>query len=201
MKKLFLVAAAFIMGTAAYAQTGKTSFGLKAGINLPKYRYEDSGSSTKTITSYHLTGYADIPFSTAVSFQPGISLQGKGGKVTILGNDITQDVMSIDIPLNIVGYFPAGPGKVFIGAGPYVGFNVAGKVKAGGVKEDLEIGNKDADDIKGTDVGLNGLVGYQFASGFNIGAGYGLGLSNLSPKDNSGKVNNRVLSFSVGFAF
>src|SRR5690606_26051754 len=105
--------------------------------------------------------------------------------------EVTESVMAIDIPFNFVGNIPAGPGHFFIGAGPYVGFNVAGEVKWDGSgsflgvdyttngDRDLEIGNSSDDDLKAVDFGLNGLVGYQFSSGFNIGAGYGLGLSNL----------------------
>ncbi|ADY51574.1 hypothetical protein Pedsa_1003 [Pseudopedobacter saltans DSM 12145] len=217
MKKLFLVAATFIMGSAAYAQTssvGTTKFGLKAGVNLPKYKYEmnDASTSSEVNTNFHITGYADIPVSSGLSVQPGISLQGKGGKnsSTILGVETINkmNTMSIDIPVNLVGHIPAGPGNFFIGAGPYVGFNIAGKTKTtiGNTESerDLKFGNGDNDDLKTVDFGLNGLVGYQFTSGFNIGAGYGLGLSNLYPgsdPNDNGKINNRVLSFSVGFAF
>lgn len=220
MKKVFLVAAAFIFGSAAYAQTTtttssemRTRFGLKAGVNLPKYKFENDNSSTEseTSTNFHVTGYADIPVSTGFSFQPGISLQGKGGKVTTDVGEFEDNVLSIDIPLNMVGHIPAGPGNFFIGAGPYVGFNVAGEREATGTpfgivdgKEDLEFGNDSGDNLKPIDFGINALVGYQFNTGFNIGAGYGFGLSNLIPDsdpDGTTKINNRVLSFSIGYAF
>lgn len=217
MKKLFLVAVAFVMGSAAYAQTssvGNTKFGLKAGVNLPKYKYENKNGSydSETNTNFHLTGYADVPLAGALSLQPGISLQGKGAKITNSLGEVKHDVMSIEIPVNFVGHLPAGPGNFFIGVGPYVGFNISGKQKSTGTifgftaesERDLKFGNDANDDLKSVDFGLNGLVGYQFTSGFNIGAGYGLGLSNLIPDsepNGSTKINNRVLSFSVGFAF
>lgn len=218
MKKLFLVAAAFLIGGAAYAQTtssvGTTKFGLKAGVNLPKYQFDNDDDSyqTETNTNFNLTGYADIPLTAGFSFQPGISLQGKGGKITNNLGEVKHDVMSIDIPVNFVGYIPAGPGSFFIGAGPYVGFAISGKQKTTGTifgvtaetERDLNFGNADNDDLKSVDFGLNGLVGYQFSSGFNIGAGYGFGLSNLIPDsepNGTSKINNRVLSFSVGYAF
>ena len=216
MKKLFLVAAAFFIGSAAYAQTstvGTTKFGLKAGVNLPKYKFDsdDSSYETETNTNFHITGYADIPFSEGFSFQPGLSLQGKGGKISDNLGEVKDNTMSIEIPVNFVGHIPAGPGSFYIGAGPYVGFNISGKRETTGTifgvadgERDLNFGNNSDDDLKPVDFGLNGLVGYQFSSGFNIGAGYGLGLSNLYPgsdPDDNGKINNRVLSFSVGFAF
>lgn len=218
MKKIFLVAAVFIFGSAAYAQTSssttRTKFGIKAGVNLPKYKFERDNSSieTESTTNFHVTGYADLGISPFFSIQPGLSLQGKGGKTTstILGvsTESKQDVLSIDIPVNFVGNIPAGPGNFFIGAGPYVGFNVSGQNKltigSSSDTEDLKFGNNSGDDLKSVDFGLNFLGGYQFDTGFNVSAGYGLGLSNLAPGSNpsdNAKINNRILSFSVGYAF
>lgn len=220
MKKVFLVAAAFIIGSAAYAQTSnsdvRTRFGLKAGVNLPKYQYSNSNntstSETETTTNFHITGYADVAVSPFFSIQPGISLQGKGGKFNETDTYLSkQDVLSLEIPINLVAKLPAGPGNFFIGAGPYAGLNISGQQKREynssavqvDYEEDLKFGNSVDDNLKSLDFGVNFLAGYQFASGFNVGAGYGLGLSDLTPKDIQGNIKqtNRVLSFSVGYAF
>jgi hypothetical protein len=68
----------------------------------------------------------------------------------------------------------------------------------------LNIGNNSGDDLKALDFGVNFLAGYQLNSGLNFGAGYGLGLTNLRPTSTSAtnvEQNNRVLSFSIGYAF
>jgi len=104
-------------------------------------------------------------------------------------------------------------GAVFLGAGPYVGFNVSGKTKwdvdvSGGEwtgstsgDEDINFGSGD-DEMKVIDAGANFLAGYKFGNGLLINAGYGLGLSNLSnSSDSDNKFSNRVLSFGVGFQF
>lgn len=226
MKKIFLVAAAFIFGSAAYAQTTTTTsvnprFGLKAGVNLPKYRYvnENAGtaSETEASTNFHVTGYANVPVSPMFSIQPGISLQGKGAK--LFGSNTferTENILAVEIPVNLLANIPAGPGHFFLGGGPYAGFNIAGEIKDKGEGKfqgidynstdtrDLRIGDDAGDDIKALDFGVNFLAGYQFSSGFNVGAGYGLGLTNLYPGSTSNtniEKNNRILSFSVGFAF
>jgi hypothetical protein len=52
-------------------------------------------------------------------------------------------------------------------------------------------------------MGFNFIGGFQLNNGFNIGAGYGLGINDLRP-ENTGrdmKQTNRVWSFSVGYAF
>src|SRR5690606_6196649 len=112
MKKIFLVAAAFIFGSAAYAQTSstdvRTRFGIKAGVNLPKYKFERDNSSTETesTTNFHVTGYADVPVSSFFSIQPGLSLQGKGGKITTGAGNLEHNVLAIDIPVNFLGNIP-----------------------------------------------------------------------------------------------
>ncbi|MFC5283893.1 outer membrane beta-barrel protein [Pedobacter alpinus] len=178
-----------------------------------KYKYvnDDQGTSneTETTTNFNLTGYADIPMSAMFSIQPGISLQGKGAKYFDNGTTQFEDnVLAIEIPVNLLANIPVGPGKFYLGGGPYAGFNVAGqrKVTSGNntSESDLTFGNDAGDNIKSTDFGVNFLAGYQLSSGLNFGAGYGLGLTNLRPNSNSGtnvEQNNRVLSFTVGFAF
>lgn len=219
MKRLFLVAAALVFGGATFAQTttapstSTTRFGLKGGVNLPKYKYVDDDANTstesKSTVNFNLTGYADIPVSSYFSVQPGISLQGKGAKVEYNNDNKWEDnVLSIEVPVNLLANLPVGPGHIYLGGGPYAGFNIAGQRKTtllGVSKEDdLKFGKSDNDDLKALDFGFNVLAGYQLASGLNFGAGYGFGLTNLRPTSNSntnGEVNNRLWSFTVGYAF
>ncbi len=214
MKRLFLVAAALVFGGATFAQTtGTTRFGLKGGVNLPKYKYvndaNNTSNETESTTNFNLTGYAEIPVSGMFSVQPGISLQGKGAKYFDNGTDKHEDnVLAIEIPVNLLVNLPVGPGRIYLGGGPYAGFNIAGQKKfdIAGIEteRDLKFGDKSGDDLKALDFGFNALAGYQLSSGLNFGAGYGFGLTNLSPGSTSStnmEKNNRVLSFTVGYAF
>ncbi|UIR54718.1 PorT family protein [Sphingobacterium sp. SRCM116780] len=212
MKKLLLsFGAAFLLSAGVQAQT---SYGLKAGVNLGKYSNPSDLEKDfqKNNTSFYVTGFADLPVGTNFSIQPGVSLQGKGNKMQYDGDgsngSSTTNVMSIEIPVNAVYYIPTGTsGSVFLGAGPYLGFNVSGKTKVkgnigGGTAEgnyDLKFSGDDKD-MKVIDAGANFMLGYKFNSGLLINAGYGLGLSNLSPSsDSNDKFSNRVLSFGIGF--
>lgn len=207
MKKIILsLGAALLLAAGAQAQV---SYGLKAGVNLGKY--SNNGDNQKNNTSFYVTGFADLPVAPQFSIQPGVSLQGKGSKVEISEGDLsgstTVNVMSIEIPVNAVYYIPAGTGNIFLGAGPYVGFNVSGKAKSkgsigdlsGDSKEDIKFGGGD-DEMKVIDAGANFMAGYKFGNGLLINAGYGLGLTNLSNLSGD-KVSNRVLSFGVGLQF
>lgn len=207
MKKLMLAAAAVLFGAGAFAQTAPTSFGLKAGVNLPNYHFSDYEGTTDMSTNFHVTGYADVPVSPNFSIQPGVSLQGKGAKLE--SNDLgtfTQNTMWIEVPVNAVAKLPTmGAGHFYIGAGPYAAFGISGKNKwesedgGSSVENEFDFG-KDGTQ-KGFDAGVNFLAGYQLSNGVNIGAGYGLGLANIAPDNLDIKQNNRVLSFSVGYQF
>lgn len=212
MKKLILSAAAVLFGIGAYAQA-PMNYGIKAGVNLPNYHFSGTNNNTydtKASTNFHITAFLEAPITSNFYIQPGISLQGKGAKFAeyeIAGTnyELTQNTMWLEIPVNAVAKFYTGDvGNFYIGAGPYAAFGLSGKnkFKSGGNSSDLgdfEFG-KDKDQ-KAFDAGINFLAGYQLSSGLTLGAGYGLGLTDIAP-NNTGSIkqNNRVLSFSVGFA-
>ena len=217
MKKLFLAAGALLISGATFSQTlssatSTTKYGLKAGVNLPTYRITSGSTSydTQSAVNFHLTGFADVPVGGNFSFQPGLSLQGKGTKSTykLIGQEYkrTENTLAIEVPLNLLGKIPVGAGKLYLGAGPYIAGTVAGTIKKQidnkSETTDMKFGNDNTDDQKVLDYGANFLGGYQFDTGLLIGGGYGFGLANLRPNgDSNNKINNRVWSFSLGYMF
>ncbi len=237
MKKILLsLGAAFLLAAGANAQV---SYGVKAGVNLSQLSgtheaYVEGGESVeldrKFNPSFYVTGFADVPVAPNFSIQPGISLQAKGtkgsynesfsegGETANVSLDAFINTMSIEIPVNAVYYIPTGAsGSVFVGAGPYIGYNISGKGKLKGsvsysgegtdFSEDFNESEKlkfsgDDKDMNAFDAGVNFLGGYKLSNGLIINAGYGLGLSNLIPNaQGDEKSSNRVLSFGVGFQF
>lgn len=228
MKKLVLsLLTVSGLGFAASAQTNNLKIGVKAGVTFPTFGVsgtENNGYKQKTSTSFYVGGTVDIPVSEIFSVQPGLSLIGKGGKTDFsyfnaeLGNSYTVtanskiSMMYIELPVNAVFNFDLGNGKFFMGAGPYYALAISGKNKStatlnGGGSTVTESGEEDikfGEDgtMKRGDFGVNFLAGYKLSNGFNISAGYGLGLSNLDYTDtDKSKVTNRVLSVGVGFSF
>ncbi|MDR6784780.1 hypothetical protein ABIE26_003426 [Pedobacter africanus] len=223
MKKLLLSLMIVGAGIAASAQS-PVKFGIKAGANFAKVSSDgEEMGDVKLNPSFYVGGTVDFAVSEIFSVQPGLLLSGKGmklegtedfsdgdvsGKVTATAK---RNLMYIEIPVNAVFSFPAGNGKVFLGAGPYYGIAVSGKDKAkisgnidgqkisSSTDSDVEFG-KDGD-VKRGDFGVNFLGGYQLGNGFNIHAGYGLGLGNIAQDSDDIKVNNRVLSVGLGFSF
>ncbi len=236
MKKIqALLALALVSGSVmAQSSNDGVKFGVRAGVNLANFALSGSEYDTeegklekdnqKSNTSFSFGGYVEIPVSTVFSVQPGLNLSGKGGKVEysekVLGENLTitgkASTMYIEIPVNAVFNF----GGFYFGAGPYVGYAIAGRkkfeTKFGGVivpeaskpESDIKFGSKkstaieEGDDFKPLDFGLNALVGYKLESGLNFGVNYGLGLSNIEPEGkSSSKTTNRVFSVLVGFSF
>ncbi|WP_294187426.1 porin family protein [uncultured Sphingobacterium sp.] len=201
-RKLLSIAAALLFVAGAKAQT---SYGLKAGVNLAKFKVSQGNVNytSDANTSFYITGFADMPVAPNFSIQPGVSLQGKGGKVSAgefdLNEDAKDNLMYIEVPVNLVYYFPTGDaGKVFLGAGPYAGFGVHAKASKGNYSESGSFGDAG---IKTFDAGLNLLGGYKLTNGFLINVGYGLGLTNMY-KDIEGVTSkNRVFSLGVGYQF
>src|SRR5690554_4374582 len=206
MKKLILSAVAVLFVLGAYAQT-PLGYGIKAGVNLPNYSFsnESTDFETKSSTNFHVTAYLDAPITSNFYIQPGVSLQGKGAKLYENGSlALTQNTMWVEVPVNAVAKFYTGDaGNFYIGAGPYAAFGISGKNKwesdLGSTETDFKFGKDE--DQKSFDAGVNFMAGYQLSSGLTLGAGYGLGLTDIAPNGSgSVKQNNRVLSFSIGFA-
>lgn len=209
MKKLLFLFVGLFMGTAAMAQSG-LGFGLKAGVNFPKYNFSGSNSNyeTNSSTNFHVTGFLDAPLGRNFSVQPGISLQGKGAElVNSSFGTVTQNTMWLEVPVNLVAKVPMGySGNFFLGAGPYVGFGLSGKNKYdsdwGSTETEFEFG-KDGD-LKSTDFGVNFIAGFHLRQGLMIHAGYGLGLTDIRASNNEyfpeDRLTNRVWTVGLGFA-
>ncbi|WP_443944503.1 porin family protein [Pedobacter sp. AW1-32] len=184
-----------------------------------------SGLEFKTNTSLYIGGTVDLPISELFSIQPGLTLIGKGGKYpfsylrpdpadgynTYEGN-VKISSMYLEIPVNAVFNFNVGKGEIFLGAGPYYAVAISGRVKIDGFsirnsvstpessKRDLEFG--DNKDVQRSDFGINFLAGYQLSNGWNIHAGYGLGLKMIDPYTTPDPTwTNRVVAIGIGFAF
>jgi len=207
---LLVAAVAIMSSSVAVAQV---SYGIKTGVNLTKTSYDGYPSQFKksNFTSFFLTAYADLELGKNFSLQPGVSLQGKGDRYTLDGDKAaTWSVMSIEVPVNVLYYIPTGTtGSVFVGAGPYVGFNISGKNKIETIGSPYfgKVGDHNMT-FTGSgrsqnlvDVGANFLLGYKLSNGFLINAEYGLGMTNLDPNKDNEHLHNHTWRFGVGFQF
>lgn len=206
MKRILLTALT-VVGMAVGLQA-QISFGIRAAANFAKeVNYLKQGSyANPAITRFQVASYVEIPMGSNFSFQPGVAFQQTGSKMSTGYQDgeILMDgwrkVQYLELPLNIIHYFPQNNlGQFFIGAGPYTSIAISGQEKFSKSIVSISFGtDKNIDNMKKYDAGLNFLGGFKLANGFSIHGGYGLGLLDVKLDDKI-STYNRVFSVGLGY--
>ncbi|WP_020598819.1 porin family protein [Spirosoma panaciterrae] len=168
----------------AYSTNGNAKIGFRAGIML------------------------DAPVADRLSIQAQLVYSTKGTKLNeantgLSATETTLAFNYLELPLQLTYGFSAGTGRVVVGAGPYVGYALNGKItdNAGGqtTSESLEFGSG-ADQSKRLDVGLYLSAGYELASGPLLAIHYAPGLYNMA-NSSAGSIRNNTIGLSIGFLF
>ncbi|KAA2239439.1 PorT family protein [Chitinophaga agrisoli] len=226
MKKHFLLlTAALSCGLYSFAQV---SFGIKAGFSAASMssKTQISGQAavkaeSNIIPAFHAGVIADIGLADNFYLQPGLFYSAKGTNSpqqafnpnTGLPLTITAKIRLgyLELPVNFLYKQPLGPGKLFFGFGPYLGYGITGKVKAdnplgaGEVEVDVKFKSTPEDSssaayVKPFDAGANFMAGYELKMGLLFSINYSLGLTNTSPYPNETQ-KNHYLGVSVGYLF
>ena len=233
MKKSILLAIA--LGAFSFTNA-QVKFGVKAGVNLANINESYSGFAGEFDGDYkmkigaHLGGFVEIKLAEKFALQPELlfSMQGakyeeadfNDGAGVSSSYESTINLNYINVPV-MVKFYPIP--KLFIEAGPQVGFLISAKTKFEESGTDFdEDGNPysynesksidSKDYFKSIDFGMNIGVGYEFTEMIFANLRYNIGLSDISEApDNVDfdfgllgdvfKTRNNVLSASVGFKF
>lgn len=204
------------------AASAQVRFGAKAGLNLAGIAYSDdyridAGSisegvlSTGIIPAFHVGGLVEFDLWNNVGLSAGLQLSMKGGSRKISGNLLGEDYTStstarpVYVQLPVIFYYRNN--SFFVGAGPYAGIGVAGKVstktKGAGTGEkrsrDIKFDNEQGINLHDNgaslapvDYGAGIELGYEFGS-IRVSASCNLGLANVLPENaaNEGKSTGR----------
>lgn len=212
----------------SFAQT----FGVKAGLNMSKMTEMDDA---KMLMGFHVGATAEFDVMENFTVETGLILSTKGvkfektvsqslpgvGKFEATGTTKTNP-MYLEIPINAKYGFDLGGKKLYVAAGPYLGFGIGGKDKkesdvkftwddgvSDAIKEmtkktyENQTGSSDSKiewgdkGMKRMDIGVNIGAGIEFGA-IGVGIQYGLGLTEIA-KDS--KVKNRVIGISVSYKF
>lgn len=202
LTKITLFAAFCAVSTLSFAQV---NFGIKAGLNLANIISNEDDFETKLLPTFQIGAVVDLGITDALGVQTGVSLQGKGFKFEedFLGETVktTANPLYVQVPAHLM----YKGNSFFVGAGPYVGFGVGGKVKASyageSETEDITFGNSEDDFFAPLDFGVGVQVGGMIGA-IRIGAGFDLGLSDIAPKDSrSSDFSNKNSVISVFAAY
>lgn len=217
--KLIIPVAILFFATTASAQI---SLGGQAGAVFSKPSAEINTGipglsyDIKTRTNFSAGLIADIPLGeSGFRFIPELLYVGKGFKANasldLLGQELkvesTTSISYIDLPINFAYAIELGENRLMVGAGPYVGFGLAGNNKvittANGVsqteEENIEFGNGSGQYDR-LDVGANFMAAYILNSGLMLKVNYSLGFLNLS-NDTDFKYKNQYFGVSLGYFF
>jgi hypothetical protein len=176
------------LSSASYAQG---IIGPKVGMSFSNAKDTKTPDSTQA-NSYGsiITPQLGIVFNARlgdyVTLRPEILYSQRGMKLTQAGTTYTARFNYLEIPFNVVGTIPAGPGKVEVFAGPSVGYLFSGKVKTDvknfGIKGEDQPTKPDPDNVyyNYLNVSMNMGLGYNW-KGLIFQAEYNLGFSNINP--------------------
>lgn len=172
--------------------------GYRFGLNLTTMTISTPGSVSKPETpmGVHFGFNYDIPLNENFSLLYGFLFTSKGTDYKIDTFDISLTPTYIEIPVNIACNLGSGAIKITLFTGPYAACAIGGyKIVSGEELKYLAFGPGENKDLKYSDFGFNFGVGVNI-KGLLISAQYGIGLTDVSPANDS-KIRNKVIGFSI----
>lgn len=202
--------AMLFLAVVTHAQSGATTFGLRAGVNFQNIT--GSGQDNKLRTGFNIGGNVEIPIAQDFYVQPGLLFSTKGANAKNSSAHISTSYL--EVPVNLLYKPSLGDGKLLLGFGPYLGVGVGGKVKDGSgnsmnIKFKSSVNAADYYNnfyLKPTDFGANFLAGYEMSNRISLQLNAQLGLTNINPKVNGvtsqpSSIKNTGFGISLGYRF
>jgi len=199
MKKLALVLAGTAIASTGFSQV---SIDPEVGLNISNVRTKVGDADATTTDSkvgFSVGVGAQFDIKNGLYVKPAIQYHMLGGKTELLGVESSTTLHQLRIPVNL-GYeytFSPKAGGLFVEAGPYIGYSVAGTNKVGDLETDVNFGTETTE-TNPLDWGFNFGLGYTSPWGVYIKGGYGLGLGNMSNVDDV-KVTNNQWNAALGY--
>jgi len=199
MKKVFFTMAALCMAAGVFAQT---TYGVKVGPDFSLYTSKASGSKETTKMLVGVAGgvYANVPIAPEFYVQPSLMYEGKGGKRKV-GTHVKTRLNYLMLPVDLLfkPEMPNGSGAWIIGVGPYIGYGISSKSTYSDNGNEISLDPFKEDVFKRFDAGANVQLGYEMASGFNVGLNAELGLANLLKDAGGDSFRNTSFGVTVGY--
>jgi hypothetical protein len=217
MKTITLIALLLFATQALLAQS--SHFGIKGGYN---HSFIDGGPLPQGVEGiarpgFHIGIFKEYELKRW-SIMPSLLYTVKGFRVSVVPPSTPPGVSSItgtrafnylELPINLLYNFKIKPGKIFVSAGPYVGYLLAASghntTTAGGTATYTEkkFGIGGSGDYKRIDLGVNFGAGTVLKNGFLFNVTAYNGFTNiLATTGNFPPITkNGGLTFSVGHTF
>lgn len=215
MKKVMVCLFACLMTLAATecVNAQKVNFGVKAGLNLSTWSYDDASLRP----GFHAGGFATVQFSRMFAVQPEVmySMEGAAweGKLDAFGFSlanakVTSTVHKLNVPV-MLQFTPIS--MLTIEAGPQFGFNLAVshhiKSNIAGIVETEKDVDVDKENYNTFEMGIAAGLKLNLTRNMAIGARYVYGISpifdegRLFSRQVTDAVHTSNIMVSLNFAF
>jgi len=197
MKKgIFGIMLFLALGATTQLNAQNVTGGIKADANMSNFLVSDiPGTSSDMGFGATLGGFVKFDLGTNFAIQPELLFHYQNSTTKVLTVDNDYQYFGMEIPVYAMGQWYTNCGdRFFVGVGPYVGFGF-----------DAQYTNTKAD-LYSTDVhqpwdfGAKATIGYEFAGGFQISAGYKIGFINAVDKG-VGTMLPEMVSLGIGYRF
>ena len=184
----------------------KASLGIKANAGLSNFVIRDIPDCRSNMDFSMLAGgflKLESYGGFALQYELFIHYRSSVMEDAVLQTKTNYQYWGLELPIYIMGQIRTKAGKIFMGAGPYVGFGIDAKQAPGNVN----LYRKDQTTGKAMmhrwDFGLGTLLGFEFNNGISLNAGcYQGGLINvLSAEKHDKSMKNQVVNFGIGYKF
>jgi len=207
MKKISSIALALCVSAAVFAQDNtpqlttpmenKLRFGVRAGVNLAKFRLSDFPSgdepSIQNKTSMHAGFFMNAPLGGMFAIQPGVEYSGQGSKYSEGSDHGEFDMHYINVPVMLQW---KSTGGFFLETGPQAGILLRANL------DDEEV---EDETFKTLDLSWGAGLGYLSRIGLGVNARFNYGLSNIlegdSDDDTSPQLKNQVIQVGLVYHF
>ncbi len=197
MKKgIFGIMLFLALGATTQLSAQNITGGIKADANLSNFIVSDMPSTSSDMGfGATLGGFVKFDLGNHFAIQPELLFhyQNSTTKVATVKNDFQY--FGAEIPVYAMGQWYTNCGdRFFVGVGPYVGFGFDARYTNG------DVNLYDTDVLQPWDFGAKATIGYEFAGGLQISAGYKIGFINAVDKG-TGTMLPETISLGLGYRF
>ena len=196
MKKVML-GLIMILGVGATQMSAQSvNMGMKADISMTNFILTDMPSSeSKLGIGASFGGFVKFDIGSNFAIQPELLFLFQSSKMESTLPETNYEYWGMEIPVYAMCQWTnSSNGRFYAGVGPYVGLGFSAKYT------DPEVNLYKNDVLQPVDFGFGAQIGYEFANGIQINAGYKIGVVDAleTGKDNATMLPQRI-SLGVGF--
>jgi|GEM_PF-1980733 len=185
------------------AKAQQIQWGVKGGVGEGQISLKvKQGNQVATLplqkASFNIGGLAEYRVNENFSVQPQLYFITKGGEINASGT-LQFKLTQLELPVYLLYRYNG----FYMGAGPSFSYGLKAQGIGSGTIDDNLYKDTSKQLLPGVkfkrfEVGVSGLMGFEFPSGFFLQVNYTKGLTSISTKYEMVETHNRVYGISIG---